>query len=530
MVDYTQNTNSLFNNNSTQQLTGNTAGNTTGAYTQNTWLPNNFTAGLGSNFDAGSAGLANAANPGRWGGSLVAPMNGQQIQASGNFSALSGYNPMMVNPGNVTAYTSGTGLAGLGLNNMNLSGYMNPYTSQVINTSLDQINRQLAQANQATAGNAALSGAFGGDRAAIMQSENARNANDLAAQTIANLNSQNFSQAQAQANADIARQLQAGTTQAQLGLSAGQGNQLAGLQGANLQLGASNALANLGQALRSADTQGIQAEYQDWIRSQDRPLQVAQMQLQAGLSGLPYLTQRYGTNTGTQNTNTNQNTTGTQSGTQNSTMTGTGPQPSVISQVAGGIGTAAGLGGLLFGGGSGGGASGLIGGLSSLYNNTLGSNGLNLFGSSGSPLIDTSSPGFADQLSYGEVAPTDSFGGGYLPVPPVPPDYSSDFSGGDFSFARGGLIGYDDGGDVEDDSFFPAYDDGDASSFSLTDAGPVAVAPPQAAPSAGLTAVAPAPDQGSAAQPQNPYMRDDGISQMMTGTGGNSWEIGRAHV
>jgi len=584
MADYTQNQNGLFNNNSTSQLTGNTVantvgntttnatgntyGNTTGTsnvgYTQNQALPGAYQAGLQQLFGVGGYGIQNIPTQ-TYGGPFTAGQNYAQASADGRLRQLAGFSPQMVTPDSVTQYAGGTGAGGLGLNGANLSGYMNPYTSQVINTSLDQINRQLAQANQATAGNAALSGAFGGDRAAIMQSENMRNANDIAAQTIANLNSQNFTQAQAQANTDISRQLQAGTTQAQLGLSAGQGNQLAGLQGANLGLSATNALTALGNRYQDVANQDAALRYQDWVRAtQTQPAQIAQMQLQAGLAGLPYLVQRSGTQTGTQsgtsntgqnstqntlqnltqNTTQNTNQTGTQSSTSSSNMTGTGPQPSVLSQVAGGIGTAAGLGGLLFAGGGGGGAAGLVGGLGSLYNNTLGSNGLNLFGS-GFQSVPSDIGSFASDAPY-------LGGDGTLDPGSFADNYGS-FS--DFGFSRGGLVGYADGGDVDEDSFLSAYDDApdEAYSFNFEGGAPAQVAalpappdrtsvgqiaqsamddPPSriamsARPDAPTPSMAPAPAAGLGAGQQsgNPYIQDDAIGRTLTGTGGNSWAL-----
>ena len=91
----------------------------------------------------------------------------------------------------------------------NISQYMNPYTAQVIDTTMNQLGRQnnILQ-NQANA-QAAKSGSFGGSRQAVMNAENNRNFMDQVGQTTANLNNQNFAQAQAAIGQDQNRNLTA---------------------------------------------------------------------------------------------------------------------------------------------------------------------------------------------------------------------------------------------------------------------------------------------------------------------------------
>ena len=122
-----------------------------------------------------------------------------------------------------------------------LSPYMNPYTQNVLQTSLDTLNQQrLTGLNQAS--DAAIKArAFGGSRQAIQEAVVNAAAQQQAGQLAANLMSQNFAQAQAAAQGDIQRQM-----------AAQQLNQAAGLQGAGLGISGAQALGGLAGAGQQA--------------------------------------------------------------------------------------------------------------------------------------------------------------------------------------------------------------------------------------------------------------------------------------
>jgi hypothetical protein len=131
--------------------------------------------------------------------------------------------------------------------------FMDPYRQQVIDETMRQIDRQGAIAGQGLANQAVRSGAFGGEREGIQRAEMQRNLMDQKASTIANLLSQGYSQAQAQAMGAFeqqqGRQMQTGQ---QFGSQAAQQAQLgqgaAGLYGnlAQNQIGAGQGLGQLG--------------------------------------------------------------------------------------------------------------------------------------------------------------------------------------------------------------------------------------------------------------------------------------------
>lgn len=115
--------------------------------------------------------------------------------------------------------------------------YMSPYTQNVIDATNAQIDRNALQTTNATNAAATTAGAFGGTRQAVQTAENQRNADQIKAQTAATLQDQAYSNAQGMFTADQGRALQAGMA-----------NQQAGLQGANLGLGAADLMGRLGMS------------------------------------------------------------------------------------------------------------------------------------------------------------------------------------------------------------------------------------------------------------------------------------------
>jgi hypothetical protein len=124
-----------------------------------------------------------------------------------------------------------------------LSGYLNPYTQNVVNTTLADLNRQNQIALNNTNQNAASENAFGGTRQAVADSLTNDDYARAAASALANLNSAGFNTA-------------AGLLQSnqQLGLQAGQGNLNAALNVANTNAGNRQqmALANTGYLNQAA--------------------------------------------------------------------------------------------------------------------------------------------------------------------------------------------------------------------------------------------------------------------------------------
>lgn len=153
------------------------------------------------------------------------PVNPMQQASQAQQMALAGtaanamYNPMMVQAGQ--------------LSNTNLGAYQNPYTQGVIDTSMQDLERQRQMQQNQIGAQASAAGAFGGSRHGIAEAETNRAFAQQGAQMASGLRQQGFQNAQQMAQQDIASRMQAGLANQQAGLS---GAQL-GMQGA-AQLGA----------------------------------------------------------------------------------------------------------------------------------------------------------------------------------------------------------------------------------------------------------------------------------------------------
>ena len=141
--------------------------------------------------------------------------------AMGGAQAAMGYQPQ-----NITAQTAAGGIG----------TYMNPYTQQVIDASMADLERQrLMQQNQLGA-QASAARAFGGSRQGIAEAETNRGFAQQGGQLAAQLRQQGFNTALGASQQDVANQMQAA-----------QANQQAGLSGANLRMAGAGQLGNLAQ-------------------------------------------------------------------------------------------------------------------------------------------------------------------------------------------------------------------------------------------------------------------------------------------
>ena len=202
-------------------------------------------------------------------GPLTAPFTPTQIQAQNLLSGLAA-NPQYQNQ----ISSAANGVQGI-LNNpvatnvtaqpvtaqtvagSNLSQYMNPYQSDVVNATMAQLNQlnanQLLNTNQG----ATAAGAFGGSRSGVADAlTNALNA-QTAASTLAGLNASNFTNAETQAAADANSVNNAAQFNSGQNVNAQQSSIANALAAQSDRLNAANALASLaGQGYGLAATQG----------------------------------------------------------------------------------------------------------------------------------------------------------------------------------------------------------------------------------------------------------------------------------
>ena len=125
-----------------------------------------------------------------------------------------------------------------GLLSQDIGAYQSPYQQQVIDLAMGDIQRQADIARGSAQDRAIRAGAFGGSRSALLESESQRPYAEQMARTAAGLRQSGFEQAQAAAQADLARQQQLGMfgseQQQQRALQQAQLGQQAGIFGAEL--------------------------------------------------------------------------------------------------------------------------------------------------------------------------------------------------------------------------------------------------------------------------------------------------------
>jgi hypothetical protein len=226
------------------------------------------------------AGFA-ATRANAYAGAPALDLAAQRTAALGTYQPIS-VGSMQVGPAftGATGYGAAQNLGGGNFLQSNLGAYMNPYTQQVVDTTLADLERGRQLAQQDVGAAASRAGAFGGSRQGVAEAETNRAFAEQAAQTAAQLRQAGFTQAAGMAESDLARQLQAGlanqealnlasqfgagaVNQAALAnqqaamqaqqlnqdamLRAALANQQAGLQGAQLGLSAAEQLGSLGQ-------------------------------------------------------------------------------------------------------------------------------------------------------------------------------------------------------------------------------------------------------------------------------------------
>lgn len=190
---------------------------------------------------------------------FVAQINPQQTAGIDAVNAAAGsYKPFM-------EAGAGATMAGMGPAYEGIQNYMSPYIKNVADTTGAMMRQQQEQAQSGALGTAAMSGAFGGDRAGIAAA-NLQQQNQMGyGKTMADIMNQGYTQALGASQADLARQMAGGAQLAGIGAQ----TQAAGLQGAEAQLQA-------GGLQQQTEQAGKTALVNQFMQEQGYPFQVAQ--------------------------------------------------------------------------------------------------------------------------------------------------------------------------------------------------------------------------------------------------------------
>jgi hypothetical protein len=148
-----------------------------------------------------------------------------------------------------------------------IGAYQSPYTQQVIEQSMADIQRQADIARGQAQSRAIGAGAFGGSRSALLETESQRPYIEQQARTAAGLRQAGFEQAQRAAESDIARQQQMAMFAPELELRARQ--QQAGLLGGvgAEQMSRLGRLGQIGAQQQQLQQMGLQVPYEEFQRA-----------------------------------------------------------------------------------------------------------------------------------------------------------------------------------------------------------------------------------------------------------------------
>ena len=240
-----------------------------------------------------SFGGANIDPVERFGGANIDPV---ERFGAANISPVDLYSGASINRGDVRDVRPQSLLS------TDLGAYQNPFQSQVIDNTLDDLNRARQLQIQSDQDAAIGRGAFGGSRSALLESETNRNFAEQAARTAGDLRAKGFDTATSLASQDIGRQFDAdrfmsdadraiATQNASFGQQAGLARQ--GLLGDvslnQARLDQQAGLAGMDAANRRALQQG-QFQQQAGMAGMDaanrRALQQGQFQQQAGMADM----------------------------------------------------------------------------------------------------------------------------------------------------------------------------------------------------------------------------------------------------
>ncbi len=175
-----------------------------------------------------------------------------------------------------------------------IGAYQSPYQQQVIDATMQDIQRQADIARTGAQERAIRAGAFGGSRSAILEAESQRPFAEVMARTAAEQRERGYGQALRSAESDIARQMQMAQFAPQFELQARQ--QQAGLLGglAGQQLQGLGLLGGIGQQQQALQQQAIGAQRGEFQRALAYPQQQLGL-LTAGVSAVsPTITETGG--------------------------------------------------------------------------------------------------------------------------------------------------------------------------------------------------------------------------------------------
>ena len=213
-------------------------------------------------------------------GQPFTPYTGARV-AGFNPDQLAGFDATRNMFGRSLSYDPTGQLNNLAQGPLNIQQFQNPYTDQVINNTLSDLNDARQMQIQSDQDAAIGRGAFGGSRSALLESETNKKFADVAGRTAGNLRQSNFNNAANLAMGD--RNFRAGIF----------GNQLAD------QYSGLGLLSDIGRQQQGLGQAGLDANYNEFLRGINYGPQQLGLLSDAVFGGTPSTTDSTTTNRGT---------------------------------------------------------------------------------------------------------------------------------------------------------------------------------------------------------------------------------------
>lgn len=209
----------------------------------------------------------------QYGGDIVAPFNDMQNQAFQGVQNAQGLAQPYFNQAQGLIQNSSQPISPIEITPELINKYTNPYTQNVINSTMANINQQNQGEQQSLIGNAAQQGAWGGDRSAVAQALLSHQQQLANNQTIAGLESQGYSQALGEANTQQQQDLAAKQASQYLGQQGGFGLMNLGMNAQNSALTGANALTAAGGLQQQLAQERLNVPYEQFQQAQAYPYQ-----------------------------------------------------------------------------------------------------------------------------------------------------------------------------------------------------------------------------------------------------------------
>ena len=232
--------------------------------------------------DAYSGAVQNAQNVAstpysQYSGNLVAPLSPDQTSGISEVENAQGIANPYINAGAQDINAATTPLWGetQQFSPSNVQQYESPYTSQVLGTTEASEANTDAQQQEQLQGNAASSGAWGGDRASVAQGILGGQQALANNQTNAGIENQGYTQAVGEFNTQQQAQLGANEANSWLNSQAGYGMANLGQEAENTELGGASALLSTGGLEQTQAQSELNVPYEEFTAQEAYPFQTA---------------------------------------------------------------------------------------------------------------------------------------------------------------------------------------------------------------------------------------------------------------